>query len=80
MVMQALDMARESPEAECDAKISALLNGALAEVVARLRAAPETYVMRRDEFSVFNFFQSRFDKRDELFMSARRRYWWFTTA
>ncbi|KAK3366664.1 hypothetical protein B0T24DRAFT_633392, partial [Lasiosphaeria ovina] len=79
-VMQALDMARESQEAECHPQVSALLNDALAEVVARVRAAPNSYVMRRDEFSVFNFFQSRFDKGDEVIMSARRRYWQFTSA
>ncbi|KAK3364952.1 hypothetical protein B0T24DRAFT_420882 [Lasiosphaeria ovina] len=50
-VMQALDMARESREAECHPQISALLDGALAEVMARLRAAPDSYVMRCDEFS-----------------------------
>ncbi|KAK3366648.1 hypothetical protein B0T24DRAFT_512522, partial [Lasiosphaeria ovina] len=59
-VMLALEMARESPEADCDAKIRALLDDALAEVMGRVRGAPDTYVMRRDEFSVFNFFQSRF--------------------
>ncbi|KAK3365009.1 hypothetical protein B0T24DRAFT_508671, partial [Lasiosphaeria ovina] len=79
-VMQALDMARESREAECHPQISALLNGALAEVMARLRAAPDSYMMRPDEFSLFNFFQYRFDNTDPVIMGARRRYWQFTFA
>ncbi|KAK3364896.1 hypothetical protein B0T24DRAFT_723920 [Lasiosphaeria ovina] len=73
-VMQALHLARQSQESERHYQIRAVLDDALAEVVARLWAAPDSYVMRPDEFSLFNSFQYRFDNTDPVIMSARRRY------
>ncbi|KAK3360855.1 hypothetical protein B0T24DRAFT_124052 [Lasiosphaeria ovina] len=80
IVMQALSLARQSEESERHYQIRAVLDSALSEVMARLWAAPDSYVMRPDEFSLFNFFQSRFDNTDPVIMGARRRYWQFTSA
>ncbi|KAK3366630.1 hypothetical protein B0T24DRAFT_535108, partial [Lasiosphaeria ovina] len=69
-----------SPEAESNAEIRARLDDAFTEVMGRLRAAPDTYVMRPDEFSLSNYFQHRFDRKDKMIMGARKRYWQCTTA
>ncbi|KAK3370316.1 hypothetical protein B0H63DRAFT_528041 [Podospora didyma] len=73
-VMQALDMARDDEEAECNAKINAILNTALGQIWAKVEAHPDSYMMTRDEFAVFNFFQSRFVG-NPVAIAARRRFW-----
>ncbi|PKS05826.1 hypothetical protein jhhlp_007655 [Lomentospora prolificans] len=74
VVSQALEIARESPDGASDPTISNILETALNQIWAKVQAAPDSYVMSRDEFSLFNFFQHRFVG-DKLAMSARRRYW-----
>jgi hypothetical protein len=74
VVTQALEIARESPDGASDPTISNILESALNQIWAKIQAAPDSYVMSRDEFSLFNFFQHRFIG-DKLAISARRRYW-----
>ena len=71
---QALEIARESPNGANDPTVSKILERALAAIWGKVQAQPESYVMSRDEFAVFNFFQYRF-KGDETAVSARKRYW-----
>ncbi|RYP42073.1 hypothetical protein DL768_010398 [Monosporascus sp. mg162] len=73
-VAHALEVARDSPEGSQDPKICNILETALAQIWAKLQAEPDTYVMTRDEFAVFNFFQHRFVG-NELAVAARKRYW-----
>ena len=73
-VLEALEIARDSPEGAQDPGIIAILEEALSEIWDRIQAEPTTYVMTRDEFAVFNYFQSRFEG-DEVAAEARRRYW-----
>jgi len=74
VVTQALEIARESPDGASDPTISNILETALNQIWSKVRAAPDSYIMSRDEFSLFNFFQHRFVG-DKLAISARRRYW-----
>lgn len=78
-VVQALEIARESPDGASDPTISRILEGALSQIWQKVQAAPASYVMSRDEFAVFNFFQYRFTG-DKIAMSARKRYWDNTRA
>lgn len=71
---QALEVARESPEGASDPTVSKILEHALAHTWAKVQAQPESYVMTRDEFAVFNFFQHRFTG-DVVAVAARKRYW-----
>lgn len=71
---QALEIARESPDGAKDPVISNILERALAQIWARVQAHPDSYVMSRDEFAVFNYFQHRFQG-DKIATAARRRYW-----
>lgn len=73
-VAQALEIARESPDGASDPTISKILESALSQIWAKVQAQPDSYVMSREEFAVFNFFQHRFAG-DRTAVSARRRYW-----
>jgi hypothetical protein len=73
-VAQALELARESPEGEQDPTVKEILEAALREVWGKITAQPTSYVMTRDEFAVFNYFQQRFDGQN-LAAEAKRRYW-----
>ncbi|KAI0474289.1 hypothetical protein F4859DRAFT_514824 [Xylaria cf. heliscus] len=73
-VMLALEVARDSPEAASHGTIRDTLEAALAEIWGRILADEFGYVMSRDEFAIFNFFQDRFLK-NPIATRARKRYW-----
>ncbi|KAK8098257.1 uncharacterized protein PG998_013743 [Apiospora kogelbergensis] len=78
-VAQALEIARESPDGAKDPVVSSILENALVQIWNKVQAQPDTYVMSRDEFAVFNFFQYRFAG-NKTAMAARKRYWDNTTG
>ncbi|OWT42436.1 hypothetical protein VFPPC_18377 [Pochonia chlamydosporia 170] len=73
-VAQALEVARESPVGGPDPTVSKILENALSQIWDKVQAQPGSYVMTRDEFAVFNFFQHRFIG-DKDAVAARKRYW-----
>jgi hypothetical protein len=73
-VAQALEIARESPDGSSDPTISKILEAALKRTWEKVIDRPDSYVMTRDEFAVFNFFQHRFTG-NKTAVSARKRYW-----
>ncbi|KID98825.1 hypothetical protein MAJ_05206, partial [Metarhizium majus ARSEF 297] len=73
-VAQALEIARESPDGASDPTVSKILEGALSQIWGKVQAEPNSYVMTRDEFAVFNFFQHRFIGDNDA-VEARKRYW-----
>lgn len=73
-VIQALEIARESPDGAQDPTVSKILEGAISSIWGKVEAAPQSYVMTREEFSVFNYFQHRFMENSTARM-ARARYW-----
>ncbi|KAI1751384.1 hypothetical protein F4782DRAFT_505869 [Xylaria castorea] len=73
-VMLALEVARDSPEAASHGIIRDRLESALADIWRRVLADELGYVMSRDEFAIFNFFQDRF-RNNPVAMRARKRYW-----
>ncbi|OLN85981.1 hypothetical protein CCHL11_05350 [Colletotrichum chlorophyti] len=78
-VAQALEIARESPDGASDPTVSSILENAVSQIWAKVAAQPESYVMNRDEFAVFNYFQHRFYG-NKIAMAARKRYWDNTRA
>lgn len=78
-VAQALEVARESPDGARDPTIAAILEAALAQLWSKVESQPDSYVLTRDEFAVFNYFQHRF-RENNLATAARRRYWDNTSA
>ncbi|KAI0448982.1 hypothetical protein F5B21DRAFT_509617 [Xylaria acuta] len=73
-VMLALEVARDSPEAASHGTICDTLESALAGIWGRVLADEFEYVMSRDEFAIFNFFQDRF-RNNPVATRARKRYW-----
>jgi hypothetical protein len=73
-IAQALEFARDSPEGAQDPTVATILETALADIWRKIEAQPTSYVMTRDEFAVFNYFQDRFAGQ-QLATAARRRYW-----
>ncbi|KAF5671731.1 hypothetical protein FDENT_10811 [Fusarium denticulatum] len=76
-VAQALEIARESPDGSSDPTIKKILENALKRIWSKVEMQPDSYVMTRDEFAVFNFFQDRFIDSDNTkkAVDARKRYW-----
>ncbi|UKZ61966.1 uncharacterized protein TrAtP1_003227 [Trichoderma atroviride] len=73
-VAQALEIARESPDGASDPTVSTILEQALQQIWRKVEAQPDSYIMSRDEFAVFNFFQHRFNG-NKMAVTARKRYW-----
>jgi len=73
-VAEALEIARESEEGARDPTVSSLLETAVTAIWSKIEAQPTSYVMTRDEFAVFNYFQHRFEGLP-LASAARKRYW-----
>jgi hypothetical protein len=73
-VADALEVARDSPEGAQDPAVVNILETAVSLIWAKIQARPTSYVMTRDEFAIFNYFQARFTGR-QLAVSARQRYW-----
>ncbi|KAF4502726.1 hypothetical protein FAGAP_1029 [Fusarium agapanthi] len=74
IVAQSLEIARESPDGASYPSIREILESALEEIWTKVQDQPDSYIMTRDEFAVFNFFQHRFAG-DKMAMTARKRYW-----
>ena len=60
-IAQALEIARDSQEGAQDPIVKSILETALEEIWNRIQAQPELYVMTREKFAVFNFYQDRFE-------------------
>ncbi|KAI2640182.1 hypothetical protein GGS21DRAFT_505579 [Xylaria nigripes] len=73
-VIQALVTARDFPEVMESQPIRDMLESALAGIWSRVLANENGYIMSRDEFAIFNFFQDRF-RNNTVAMNARKRYW-----
>lgn len=73
-VRQALELARESPDGAQDPTIRKILEAAVTGLWGKVQDSPDSYVMDRDEFAVFNYFQHRF-RGDSVATAARKRYW-----
>jgi hypothetical protein len=72
-IQRALDIARNS-EGVVDPTISSYLERALRDVWTRLEAAPESYILTKDEFALFNFFRHRFTT-SNVAQGAVQRFW-----
>ena len=73
-VTDALEIARDTPEGAEDATVASILESAITEIWDKIEAEPTSYVMTRDEFAIFNYFQSRFEG-NEVAALAIKRYW-----
>ncbi|RKF62667.1 putative peptide-n4-asparagineamidase [Erysiphe neolycopersici] len=70
---EALYKARNCPGCAQDPVNVALLNNSIDRIWKKIQTYPE-YVLSRDEFAFFNYFQSRFEGL-QVARDARKRYW-----
>lgn len=73
-VAQALEIARDSAEGAQDPTVLYILEAAITDIWGKIQAYPSSYVMTRDEFAIFNYFQGRFEG-ERLATAAKKRYW-----
>lgn len=72
-IQRALDIARNT-EGDLDHTVSQYLETQLVEVWDRLESQPETYVLTKDEFAIFNFFIFRYNG-SQVAEKAIARFW-----
>lgn len=75
---RAIDIARNT-EGDLDPTVHSYLESALSDVWHRISLQPESYVLNRDEFAVFNFYRTRFEG-NPVAEQAVDRYWRHNTA
>lgn len=73
-VRQALDRARNSDDGRIDPQTSAILETAIGELWRKIQAQPDSYVLSRDEFALFNYFRERF-RGSPIAQRAVERFW-----
>lgn len=74
---RAIDIARNT-EGDLDPSVTSYLEHAIAEITNRLNSQPDTYVLSKDEFAVFNYYRQRFS--GDVAERAVDRYWRSTHA
>ena len=70
---RAIDIARNT-EGDLDRTVKAYLDKAIVDIWGRVNQSPDTYVLSRDEFAVFNYYIRRFDG-SSVAEKAVERYW-----
>ena len=73
-VRQALEHARNCEDGHVDSQTSAILEAAIGELWRKIQTQPDTYVLDRDEFALFNFFRDRF-RGSSIAQMAVQRFW-----
>jgi hypothetical protein len=72
-IQKALDVARNSEE-PIDPTLLEFLEGQLREIWDHIEAEPESYILNKDEFALFNFYRHRAPS-SVLAQAAVRRFW-----
>ncbi|KAF2441727.1 hypothetical protein P171DRAFT_523668 [Karstenula rhodostoma CBS 690.94] len=70
---QAVHLAQNSPGG-VDQHLAQHLERKLAEVHAKIKAQPNSYILPQDEFALINYYRSRFGH-SEIIKSATKRFW-----
>lgn len=73
-IRQALERARNCEDGSVDPQTIAVLEAAIAELWTRIQADPDSYVLSRDEFALFNYFLERY-RGSTVAQRAVARFW-----
>jgi len=73
-VSKALELVRNSETGEVHPSVDATLERAINTLWNKIKARPDSYVMSKDEFAVFNYFRARYTG-DETARMAVGRFW-----
>lgn len=78
-VRRALEIARDSTDGYIEPKVNDILEAAIADVRRKLEAQPDSYVLSRDEFALFNYYRrSKFSDSplgQKIAQKATERFW-----
>ncbi|KAK5134245.1 hypothetical protein LTR08_006788 [Meristemomyces frigidus] len=70
---RAIDIARNT-EGDLDPTVNEYLERAVADIWGRIGSEPDSYLLSKDEFAVFNFYIRRFEGVPQA-QQAVARYW-----
>jgi len=73
-VRRALEEARNSDDGHINPHTSAILESAIRELWHKIQAQPDSYILSRDEFALFNYFRDRF-RGSPIAQRAVERFW-----
>ncbi|MCJ1270677.1 hypothetical protein MMC22_010574 [Lobaria immixta] len=73
-VARALEIIRTSEDGQVPSSVNAVLERTLSEIWHRIQTEPATYVMTKDEFTIFNRYRARFNA-NRLAQQAVARFW-----
>ena len=71
---KALEIAKENQNGPVPTPVTTMLEKKNSEIWRRIDAQPNTYVMSQEEFSVFNYYRSRYDN-SRVAQDAVARFW-----
>lgn len=71
---RALEMVRNNESEDIHQSVNTTLQKAIDDIWRRIHAAPDTYIMTKQEFAVFNYFRPRFAD-SEVTRRAVERFW-----
>ncbi|KAJ5186007.1 hypothetical protein N7491_006122 [Penicillium cf. griseofulvum] len=74
-IRQALDHARECEDGPMNAQSATVLEAAITELWNRIQAQPDSYVLTRDEFALFNYFLATRYRGSPVAQRAVARFW-----
>ncbi|MCJ1308381.1 hypothetical protein MMC25_002034 [Agyrium rufum] len=70
----ALQRVRDSGSDEVDPAATLVLEKAVNDIWKKVQAKPNSYIMSKEEFAVFNYYQSKFEG-SEVAQRAISRFW-----
>jgi hypothetical protein len=73
-VTKALEIAKENQNGQVPPNVSAMLERKIGDIWRKIQAQPSTYVMSREEFSVFTYYRARYDN-NRVAQDAVARFW-----
>lgn len=72
-IQRAIDVARNT-EGDLDPTVNNFLEGVYKDIWDHINSQPDLYILTRDEFAVFNYYQQRLAG-NQLAEAAIKRYW-----
>ncbi|MCJ1485979.1 hypothetical protein MMC06_006155 [Schaereria dolodes] len=73
-VPRALEIARNTDSNDIHPAVQSILQRAIGEIWRRIQAQPNSYIMSKDEFAVFNYYRGNFSQSD-VAQRAVGRFW-----
>ncbi|KAJ9193575.1 hypothetical protein DTO166G4_602 [Paecilomyces variotii] len=73
-VRLALEEARNSEDGHINPQTTAILEAAISRLWRDIQAQPDSYILDRDEFALFNYFRDRF-RGSTIAQRAVERFW-----